>query len=54
MHAHLREPEQGPAYLAAGVTSVRDVGNAPSFAEALALSTFLVACRVRGCHDTAS
>lgn len=35
MHAHLREPEQGPAYLAAGVTSVRDVGNAPAFAEAL-------------------
>lgn len=35
MHAHLREPEQGPAYLAAGVTSVRDVGNAPSFAQAL-------------------
>ncbi len=27
MHAHFSQPEWGPSYLAAGVTSVRDVGN---------------------------
>ena len=31
MHAHVKQPEWGPAYLAAGVTTVRDLGNERSF-----------------------
>jgi imidazolonepropionase-like amidohydrolase len=35
MHAHLKQPEWGPAYLAAGVTAVRDLGNEEPFILAL-------------------
>ena len=35
MHAHLYETEFGPTYLAAGITSARDVGNDIEFATAL-------------------
>ena len=35
MHAHLFQPEFGPAYLAAGVTTVRDVGNEFEFVTSL-------------------
>ncbi len=38
MHAHMKQPEWGPAYLAAGVTTVRDLGNEPSYIEALRAS----------------
>jgi imidazolonepropionase-like amidohydrolase len=34
-HAHLKQPEWGPAYLAAGVTSARDLGNEESYVLAL-------------------
>ena len=35
MHAHLEQVEQGAAYLAAGVTSVRDLGNVLEFVTAV-------------------
>lgn len=35
MHAHFEQAEWGPAYLAAGVTTVRDVGNEFSYINAL-------------------
>jgi imidazolonepropionase-like amidohydrolase len=34
-HAHLKQPEWGPAYLAAGVTGARDLGNEEGFILAL-------------------
>ena len=36
MHAHYEQVEWGPIYLAAGVTSVRDVGNEFDFIRAAA------------------
>lgn len=35
MHAHFQQPEWGPAYLAAGVTTVRDCGNEFSYINAI-------------------
>ena len=35
MHSHFYQPEFGPAYLAAGITTVRDVGNDMEFGTAL-------------------
>ena len=35
MHAHLKQADWGPAYLASGVTSARDVGNDEAFITAL-------------------
>ncbi len=35
MHAHLYQAELGPAYLAAGITTARDVGNDVEFATAM-------------------
>lgn len=35
MHAHMRQAEWGPVYLAAGVTTVRDVGNDLEFVAAM-------------------
>ncbi|WP_375434714.1 amidohydrolase family protein [uncultured Hymenobacter sp.] len=35
MHAHFQQPEWGPAYLAAGVTTVRDCGNEFNYINAI-------------------